>query len=752
VTSPAPIVYIDGARVSRSMTSGPGVGGQNTSRLNDLNPDEIESIDLEADHEDEVTEPRSAHKKPETKEAETGAEQNETNTASSGEQVKPDQEPEPPAGAPEPPPSRDTDNRAGRDVTYAEGDIWVDNSVRNYHQAINAFTERAQYAADREAVDRDMAKVVPPDETSEYLKALEDTRILVLTGGLRTGLTTAARYCWSEFARKHALDMKVLAPDDAPHLKRAVESGADSDVQLLDASRDRALSEEIPHLLPKLRDALHDNGGHLVIAIGEQFRTTAAHELPDSVFALGRPAPRAVLRSYLGDDFDITLLLAEPRFAAALDGYWPPRVKKLAAMIEEEGPDLDIDQFIQDFERQLEDWAGDLKELIEELDPDGRALLVSAAAIEGMPSTMIAQAADWFKEEVEFDESVPGMLAQQSLIKRLEPLTTVFRADGTSSKFTERHYGESLLRLLWNEFPSWRDAMSSLFDRLLSPYAALDDTQTTRMLNRLFEISSESGDAALIIARAANMVLRPTRKERRDLAGKMLLAAAMDPALGRQTRYQLWSWAYSCNSLPRTLQLTIAETCGDDQYARHHPDNAIRRLKHLVNSEFDIIRSVALDNMVKIALDLPWPSLLEHLEDWAGHSRDRLQEAVPDLVVRLLGEDGTSRRLKVSPGVIDTGRERAEQFWQQLAATASPADIRKVVGAWLALAAKLPAPDAEFLTDLLATAAAGDIRTMGQLLHATSPSTSTAHSSTERIQALREHLRTKLTRLEVPQT
>jgi len=41
-----PLIYIDGARVSNNVASGPGVGGQTTSRLNDLNPNEIESIEI----------------------------------------------------------------------------------------------------------------------------------------------------------------------------------------------------------------------------------------------------------------------------------------------------------------------------------------------------------------------------------------------------------------------------------------------------------------------------------------------------------------------------------------------------------------------------------------------------------------------------------------------------------------------------------------------------------------------------------
>ncbi len=42
----APLIYIDGSRVSNNMQSGPGVGGQNTSRLNDLALEDIESIEI----------------------------------------------------------------------------------------------------------------------------------------------------------------------------------------------------------------------------------------------------------------------------------------------------------------------------------------------------------------------------------------------------------------------------------------------------------------------------------------------------------------------------------------------------------------------------------------------------------------------------------------------------------------------------------------------------------------------------------
>ena len=44
--SNTPLIYIDGSRISNSVNSGPAVGGQSTSRLNDLNLEDIESVEI----------------------------------------------------------------------------------------------------------------------------------------------------------------------------------------------------------------------------------------------------------------------------------------------------------------------------------------------------------------------------------------------------------------------------------------------------------------------------------------------------------------------------------------------------------------------------------------------------------------------------------------------------------------------------------------------------------------------------------
>ena len=44
--SNTPLIYIDGSRVSNNIQSGPGVGGQDTGRLNDLSLEDIESVEI----------------------------------------------------------------------------------------------------------------------------------------------------------------------------------------------------------------------------------------------------------------------------------------------------------------------------------------------------------------------------------------------------------------------------------------------------------------------------------------------------------------------------------------------------------------------------------------------------------------------------------------------------------------------------------------------------------------------------------
>ncbi len=44
--SNTPLIYVDGARISNALDSGPEVGGQTISRLDDLNPDDIETIEI----------------------------------------------------------------------------------------------------------------------------------------------------------------------------------------------------------------------------------------------------------------------------------------------------------------------------------------------------------------------------------------------------------------------------------------------------------------------------------------------------------------------------------------------------------------------------------------------------------------------------------------------------------------------------------------------------------------------------------
>ena len=638
-------------------------------------------------------------------------------------------------------------SEAGRDnVVSHGGDARVENITNNYYRSMTAL---ARYAADHGAVNRDMQGIVSPPDAEEHLLALRESRILVLTGAAHTGLPTAAAFRWSQFANSAGdLALDELHPDNREALQGAVDQCAARTVQLLDASRDTELSQDIVELLPRFRAALRGRDGYLVIALGEQFNAPGARALPGSVFALGRPDPRLVLAAHLDDGVDARPLLTDERFNAVLARCWPPRVKRLASILNETDVALDVDAFVDGIERRLENWTRRLEELVGGLEPDTRALLVSAAAMEGAPAGSVALAADRFMDAVGFEGSHRDMLGMRRLDERLEPLAEVFRrtADG-STAFTEDGYGEAVLHVLWSQFPSWREPMREWFDRLLRPSSYLDDDQTATLLLRLLELASDTGDAPLVLERAANLLAGGGSRLRQELATNLLLAAATDPTIGRQTRFQMLRWARERQRTSVAMQFTVLATCTSREYLLRFPDSAMHRLKHLARSGNENVRSGALTAMVETGATMPLRSMLWHLSEWAGaDAADRLRGSVPGLAERLFAHEAVRSRLHRQPRELYDAHEFATRFWKRALVSMSPAEVRAVVAAWLTLASELRPPHGERAADLLTAAASHDILAIGQLAQ----SLTAAAPDPERTSLLVARLRAGLTRMEIP--
>ncbi|MCC3765265.1 hypothetical protein K3N28_19585 [Glycomyces sp. TRM65418] len=641
-------------------------------------------------------------------------------------------------------------DQIGRDSVVSNGgDAKVENITNNFYRSRIAL---ARYAAEHGTVDRDLKGIVDPPDGREHLRALGATRVLVLTGPSHSGLPTAASCRWVQFAKGAGdLPLRVLHPDNRDDLQTLVDQSEPGTVQLLDSSSDSELGRDIVELLPRFQAAMRDRGSYLVIAVGDQCHSRAIASLPGSVFALGKPDQRLVLATYLRKDIAIAPLLANERFKAMLAECWPPRVEKLAAIINDAGPDADVDELVDGLDAFVEDWSGELELLVEAFEPDTRALLVAAAAMEGASAGAVALAADWFMDIVGFEGPHRDMLRMRLLAQRFEPLKEVFRIEGAGTAFTESGYGEAVLPVLWEQFPSWREPMREWFDRLLLPSSYLDDEPTARLLLRLLELASHLGDATLVLERASKLLSGRSTNYRQGLTTDLLIAAATDPSIGRQTRYQLWRWAKNWDDGSEALQRTVVATCASTEYTERYPDNAMRRLKHLVKSRDHKVHRQALEAVVDLGASMPTRSMFLHMSEWfSGDRGNRLRLAAPDMAVRLLGSDSVIARIRDRPGALEGAREFAVRFLQRLFASASSDQVRSVVTAWLALADKLDYPDREHAVAMLSAAAAEDILAIGQLAQAVSHGVWVDRPDADRRRPMLERLRADLSRMEVP--
>jgi hypothetical protein len=86
------------------------------------------------------------------------------------------------------------------------------------------------------------------------------------------------------------------------------------------------------------------------------------------------------------------------------------------------------------------------------------------------------------------------------------------------------------------------------------------------------------------------------------------------------------------------------------------------------------------------------------------------------MIVSICRRDEFRRWLRHDPDALNTDPGgHVATFWQRLFQTATPAEVRSAVTAWLEAAASMDADMSEAMTDHLVSAAFRDYRSIGQL-------------------------------------
>ncbi|THV28754.1 hypothetical protein [Glycomyces paridis] len=576
--------------------------------------------------------------------------------------------------------------------------------------SIEALRRRIRFLSDPQRLDGEMASIVPPPDLDAHLRSLRETRLLILSGGPQTGLSTAARHRWKTFAdASPGLDAEDFFPSGRDELLDELDRLRKPCVLLLDISHDREFGATLAESLPQVQAALREQDCRLVIALHEGASQEMRRAMPSAVHRLGRPDPVAVIARRTRRDDLVLRLLDNEEFANELATVWPPRAVPLAAFIEECPPDYDPNRLVEDLRPLLRDHSAELKKLVEDTvtTVGARALLIAAGALQGAGRDAIVFAAGDLTSVAGPEGHPTSPFEGPSLDQQFGALRPSIDPD--SGRFLRPYDGDALLPYVWEQFPSWRTPIRAWLDLLLGS-RRLDDDALSVLLPRLLSFAAATGAADLVTQRAA--VIADRTRARRELAAGLLLAGSIDAAIGPQVRRQLRLWAYH-DAVPSALLRSVALACGAPEYASRFPRSAFTRLRHLLSSKDESVRATAVEATVSAARSLPPQATLEYLGEWAGRDAETAERTAILLTAALA--DVEVRRRWVGDWLARDPHGAVVALWRSIFVNAGPGTVRDAVAAWLEFSAVAPPGHRAMLADRLSIAATVNFWTLGQL-------------------------------------
>lgn len=221
-----------------------------------------------------------------------------------------------------------------------------------------------------------------------------------------------------------------------------------------------------------------------------------------------------------------------------------------------------------------------------------RALLLAAAALEGAPAATVFAAADRLAKIVELPRKPGGALAGPDASELVGEIQAELGQDA-SIRFARPAYGTSVLDHVWSQRPQLHVDLREWLTGI--PGSGDEDCQlAAESLTRLAIRQQESG----LVCAAARQWAQESAS-RRELAVTGLTEAALSEEIGRDVRRQLYDWARTTGA-GEAIHLAVASVCAG-QLARHYPQIALTRLRHLVVRPNAIVQESVFDSLTRLA-------------------------------------------------------------------------------------------------------------------------------------------------------
>ncbi|WP_146148138.1 hypothetical protein [Glycomyces artemisiae] len=566
--------------------------------------------------------------------------------------------------------------------------------------------------------EEDLNDVLSPPDRDLHLQALTDTRLLVLSGARRTGLTTAVWLRARVLAQRLNVRVQALTSTNSEELHRDMDRKGGPVVFVLDMSRNTEFETEVSKLVPRIKQLLDRHERYLVIAVEERFGVELEGDCEGSIFTLRCLTPDRVFEHYYkaGEAAFVAVRASEEYFRKPLRTAWPPRARQIAEILNEAQRDLTPEQFGELIDHALGKRPRILQEMTgNRLDADGRAILVAAAALETSPAETLIGAADGLAAEVRGTGWAIDPMDDQGLTQRIRAIGEVFRL--TDSRFIDVHLGDSVLPYVWEEYPQWRGPLASWLDRLLARPGEWRAARFGMLPNRVYQLAKNDRNPAFLLDRAHAMA-ESIMSEIRGLAVELLVAGVLNSDIGPGVKRRLYIWSRSASA---PVQLAVVAACGDERYLASDTDSALTRIRHLADSPHSEVRMAARKVIVQQA-----PNHLSPV-DFLGYLAICMQpssflcEAVPGIFYEAFADHDMLRRLQSGPEELVGDRSgHIAAFWAQILDQDSPPLIARVLKTWLAAAARIGPFNGEAMALMPANAVPGQYRRLGRLSRAAS--------------------------------
>jgi hypothetical protein len=428
-------------------------------------------------------------------------------------------------------------------------------------------------------------RYVEPDSYSAAWEALNQHHVLVLAAEPDSGAVASALHLIGRLAADGVVP-HILEPDDDDV----------ADVEQLLAERRHAHLLDLTHLSDMWNrfartalshgERLRTCGSYLVVRTTE--RRLAAWAMPAGipVVQLSRPDPTAVVIKHLAAadaTADRTSWVEEPPVREVLhDGIPPREAARLASLIATAvDPGAAVDEFKGWHNYLLEWFEGDR---VGHGDTSSRALLLAAAALDGLDAIVVWQAADQLRGRLDVHAEADVALAGPGLRSRLAALD-VKLDDGSIDLDQQRpSLDRAVLDYIWIEYPRVREELL----RWMLALAGSGPAAGTRAVDRVSETFSglvqRQADTTFleVLAKPDTKTVRP-----QELLAVILSRTSCDAEIGRAVRRKLYDWV-TRRSIDAALLRAIADACGGE-LGRLYPRIALTRLRHLARIADDSV-------------------------------------------------------------------------------------------------------------------------------------------------------------------